>query len=144
MTTLTSANSVLTLAAKGTVYSVPVVIEGFGVDDAFHTDSVQKAETRIGVDGFLSAGKVFQAYKMAITIMPTSPSFEFFETVIAVSDVTREIVRIDGMIALSGIDRVYNLVNGYITSAPGIVPAKRILGEVVYEITFESIQPVSV
>ena len=52
--TITSANSKLTISAEGLYAGVQV--QGFASDTAFTVESVQTAETRMGVDGNMSAG----------------------------------------------------------------------------------------
>ena len=79
MSTLTSANSSLSLSIAG-LFSAPQTIQGFAVDDAFDSDSVAQSETMMGIDGTLSAGKVFTPYKMAVHLLPNSPSMAIFET----------------------------------------------------------------
>ena len=79
MATITSANSVLTLAVNG-LFPVPQVIQGYAVDDAFEGEAVQQAEILMGVDGVLSAGKVFVPYKMTIHLQADSPSVFLFDT----------------------------------------------------------------
>ena len=78
MATITSANSVLTLAVNG-LFPVPQVIQGYAVDDAFEGEAVQQAEILMGVDGVLSAGKVFVPYKMTIHLQADSPSIFLFD-----------------------------------------------------------------
>lgn len=140
MATLTSANAVLTLSIAG-VYSAPQIIQGFAADDAFDSDSAVQSETVMGVDGKLSAGKVFNAYKMTIHLQPDSPSLAIFETWRNYQDGAVDVFRADGSIVIPGVGRNYQLQKGFLSSAPAFPGVKKILAPVAFEITWERIVP---
>ena len=140
MATLTSANATLSIAVAG-IFSAPQIIQGFAADDAFDSESVAQAETIMGVDGKLSAGKVFSAYKMAIHLMPDSPSMTLFETWRNQQDAQVDVFRADGSIWLPSVGRMYTLQKGFLTSAPGFPGVKKLLAPVAFEITWERIIP---
>ena len=73
MATITAANSKFALSITN-LYMSPQLLQGYATDDAFTTDTPDLAETVMGVDGHLSAGYVFNAVNMTISIMPDSPS----------------------------------------------------------------------
>ena len=140
MSTLTSANSTLALSIAG-IFSAPQIIQGYSTDDAFDGDSVAQAEVLMGVDGGMSAGKVFTPYKMTIHLLPNSPSMAIFETWRNQQDAQVDVFRCDGSITIPSIGRIYTLQKGYLTSAPPFPGVKKILAPVAYEITFERIIP---
>jgi hypothetical protein len=73
MSTITSANSSFAITVPG-VYSAPQSVQGYATDDAFAAEAVEKVETLMGIDGKLSAGYIFNPYKMTITLQADSGS----------------------------------------------------------------------
>ena len=140
MSTLASANSSLSLSIAG-LFSAPQTIQGFAVDDAFDSDSVAQSETMMGIDGTLSAGKVFTPYKMAVHLLPNSPSMAIFETWRNQQDAQVDVFPAYGSITIPSIGRIYTLQKGFLTSAPGFPSAKKTLSPIAFEITWERIVP---
>lgn len=139
MSTITSANAVLAIAVSG-VFSSPVQIQGFAVDDAFESEAVDQAEVQMGVDGYMSAGKVWVPYKMTIMLLANSPSIqEVFEPWRQYQDANSDVFRADGSISLPSVGMVYTLNNGYLTQAIPFPAAKKVLQPVKYEITWQNI-----
>ena len=131
MSTITSANSVLSLAINK-YFPVPQVIQGYAVDDAFESEAVQQSEILMGVDGILSAGKVFVPYKMTIHLQADSPS-------VFLLDAAVDVFSASGSITLPSTSMVYTLQNGYLTSATPFPAVKKTLQPLVYEITWQRI-----
>jgi hypothetical protein len=138
MATITSANSVLSLAINK-YFPVPQVIQGFAVDDAFESESVQQSETLMGVDGILSGGKVFVPYKMTIHLQADSPSVFLFDAWRNAQDADADVYSASGSIVLSSTSMVYTLQNGFLTSATPFPAVKKTLTPLVYEITWQRI-----
>jgi hypothetical protein len=138
MASLTAANSVLSLSISS-LFPAAQYLQGFAVDDAFSGDSVKQAETQMGVDGYLSGGKVFSEYKMSIHLMATSPSIAMFDTWRSQMDAQVDVFIASGQINLPSIGKAYTLQKGFLTSAPPFPGVKKILESVVYEITWERI-----
>lgn len=138
MATITSANSVLSLAINK-YFPVPQVIQGFAVDDAFESESVQQSETLMGVDGILSGGKVFVPYKMTIHLQADSPSVFLFDAWRNAQDADADVYAASGSIVLSSTSMVYTLQNGFLTSATPFPAVKKTLTPLVYEITWQRI-----
>jgi hypothetical protein len=138
MATITSANSVLSLAINQ-FFPVPQVIQGFAVDDAFESESVQQSEVLMGVDGILSGGKVFVPYKMTIHLQADSPSVVFFDAWRNAQDAAVDVFSASGSIVLSSTSMIYTLQNGFLTSATPFPAVKKTLTPLVYEITWQRI-----
>jgi len=137
MATITSANSVLTLSIEG-LYA-PINIQGYAVDDAFESESVQQSEVLMGVDGNLSGGKVWIPYKMTIHLQADSPSVEVFDNWRSNQDAFVDVFVANGTIILPSTGISYALYNGYLTAATPFPAVKKTLQPVVYEITWQSI-----
>jgi molecular chaperone DnaK (HSP70) len=138
MSTITSANSVLTLAVNK-LFPVPQVIQGYAVDDAFEGEAVQQAEILMGVDGVLSAGKVFVPYKMTIHLQADSPSVLLFDTLRNAQNAAVDVYSLSGSILLPGTSMVYTLQNGFLTMATPFPAVKKTLQPLEYEITWQQI-----
>lgn len=138
MSTLTAANSILSLSVAN-LFPAPVIIQGYAVDDAFESESVAQAETRMGVDGKLNAGKVFNEYKMTVHILPTSPSVSFFDAWRNNQDSQVDVFQAAGTIVLPSTGMIYTLQKGFLTAATPFPAVKKLLDTLVYEITWERI-----
>lgn len=146
MSTITSANSALTLSVRlaGLFPTGPFSVQGYASDDAFATETVDAAEARMGVDGIMSGGYLPRMTKQTITLQADSPSIALFETWVGAQDVVKEIFYGDGILTLPSIGRTYALVKGILTRITPIPPAKKVLEPVTYEITWELVQPAPV
>ena len=138
MATITGANAVLTLSVQD-LFPSGVTIQGFSTDDAFRSEAITQAEILMGVDGILSAGFVFNPYKMTIALQADSPSVGIFEEIRLNQEASVDLFRIDGTIFLPGISTQYALTNGYMTSSFPFSDVKKVLQPRTVEITFQSI-----
>jgi len=138
MPTLSAANSRLSIAVVG-LFSSPQAIQGFDVDDSFTATAIDNAETRMGVDGRLSGGKVYVPYPMMIKLQATSPSVGMFDTWGTQEDAIGDVFIAEGSIFLPSIGRVYTLQNGFLTKKTPFPAVKKILQAVEYEVTWERI-----
>jgi len=133
MSTLTSANSVLTLGVAN-LYNVPVQIEGFATDDAFTIEEVEGAETMMGVDGHLSAGYVPYEIPLEITLQADSASNTFFDAIIQAEAIAREKYEMNGSIVIPALGFVYSFTRGFLRKFTPIAPAKKVLQPRKFEI----------
>lgn len=137
-TTITSANSTFTLMASS-VFPVPISMEGYAVDKAFASDSVDVAETQMGVDGIMSAGLIFQPKKITVSLQANSPSNAFFTDLNQYQQTKRDISYITGVIYLPSIGARYTLNKGVLKSLPMFPTAQKVLQPMDYVLEFESI-----
>lgn len=136
--TLTSANSVIMLAISG-LYAAAQQLQGFDTEDIFTSDAVDAAETRMGVDGKLSAGWIPAAKRMTITLQSDSDSNVLFETWVAAELAAKEKYAASGVVVLPAISRSFTLIRGFLTSYPAMPDARKILQPRKYVITWEDI-----
>lgn len=136
--TITSANSVYALSIPG-LFNTPVILQGYAADDAFSNDAVTTAEVAIGVDGYLSAGFVFQEVKQKIKLQADSISKQVFDEWYNASRAAREVIPAYATITLPSTQETYTCTNGYLTAYPATPAAKKKLDAVEFEITWESI-----
>lgn len=138
MSTITSANSVLTLAIVN-LYNSPQTIEGWAADDAFSSEVQTLAEIVDGIDCKMSSGYVYSSVPMTITIMANSPSQPIFETWVSATKATREVFVANATISLPAIRRKYTLTNGTLKSAKPFPDVKKTLQPTPFLIQWESI-----
>lgn len=138
MATLTSANSVVTLAVAG-VFPVAQQIQGYATDDAFTSPEVQPTEAVMGVDGRLSAGFTPYPTLITITLQADSPSLAIFDTWKTVQDTAREVFFANMTVTLPGTGQKYACTRGTLTSASPFPSAKKTLQPRAFTITFESV-----
>lgn len=136
--TITSANSVFALAIPG-LFPAPVVLDGYAADAAFGVDSIPTAETHMGVDGKMSAGKIFSAVKMKVHFEADSLSTDIFEQWNAAQESQREIYFANATVSLPGVGKNYTLTKGVLTNYKPFPDAAKVLKSVEYEITWESV-----
>ena len=137
--TITSANSVLTLAIAN-LYPVPQQIQGFATDAMFDGGDVEIAEGKIGADGLAAYGFVFNLQSLTIELLPNSPSRQIFEDWVNATKAAREIYTCSGNISLPAINTNITLVNGTLKSYPPFPAAKKVMDDVRYVLMFQDMQ----
>lgn len=77
---ITSANVNVFVTVAG-VFGAgnPQQLQGFAADDAFVAEAFDVAETRMGVDGNLSAGYTPSVKRWTVTLQPDSPDVAVFD-----------------------------------------------------------------
>lgn len=140
MGTITSANAVVMLGV-GTVFPVPVQIQGFSADDIFTMDDIKNAEILMGVDGILSRGYRFVPKVWRVTLQADSPSNSVFDLAYTTQEALREILTWNGVVTLETIGTTWIMTNGAMTSYKPMPDAKTILQPRTFEITWQSVTP---
>ena len=136
--TLTTANSAFILDVPD-IFSVQQAIQGYAVDDAFETDVVKPSEAVLGVDAQMSAGYTPYLVVLKFYLMATSLSILTMDQWVGAMAAVRETSYADGTIILPGIQKIYTFTQGVLTSATPMPASKKQLGQVNYEITFQSV-----
>lgn len=137
-TTITSANSILTMVVPG-LFPVPVSIQGYSTDDAFMLDALDLAETVMGVDGKMSAGYVPKEVKLTVTLQADSESKEFFAILTQAVKTAREIFYMSATLSLPSTGESFTFTRGILTSVDQAPAAKKMLQPQKFVITWESV-----
>lgn len=116
-------------------------VQGYSSDDAFATEAVDIAETRIGTDGLPSYGYLPRLNKMSIILSPDSLTLPVFNALVGVEDQIKEKVRCDGILTLQSINTTFALIDGVLSRMTPIPPGKKVLDPVTYEFTWWQITP---
>ena len=122
--TITSANSIFTLAVDGLYAGIR--IQGYSADMAFDMEPQQVAETQMGVDANMSAGFVPQIYPMNVQLQADSDSIDVFDTIYRYSQARREIVWLTGTIEVPSTRKTYALSKGVLKNYSPISTHNRV------------------
>jgi hypothetical protein len=138
MATLTAANSVIILTIPGP-FPNPQQLQGFDVDDVFSSEAVSPAQTKMGVDGFLSGGWVATEKKVTYTLQADSPSNAVFDGWYAFNEQLREVSIAQGSIIYPAISQVFTLIRGFLTTYTPIADAKQLIQPRKFTVTWQRI-----
>lgn len=139
-TTITSANSVVTIAAPG-LFPVPQQLQGFAADRAWESDSVEQAEVQMGVDGRMTAGFVPNPVRQRFSLQADSPSKQIFLAIQRAQKATRNIYYLSGSIDLPSTGESFICKRGVFQSAKPLPDGGKVLEPMEFEIVWESIDP---
>lgn len=80
MNNITSANAVIVLTCED-LYPNGVQLQQFSADQSISQNDDEIASTRMGVDGHMAAGYIPSIKTVTISLEPSSPSVEVFDTI---------------------------------------------------------------
>lgn len=92
--TLTNANSILRIQVPN-LYDNWITVTGFQADNRTGAAARTVGETRMGVDGILSGGAVFNSQPFEIYLEPNSPQMEIFREIFRDVDTNGEIRQVN-------------------------------------------------
>ncbi len=138
MGTITSANASVVLTVAD-VFPVPQILQGFAADDAFTQAAYAVAETRMGVDGILSAGFTPTEKPFAITFQPDSPSVLVLDTWGLAEAAAREKFVASMVIDMPSIGKVFSFNTGWLKNFKAMPDAKKVLEPQTYEFGWQDI-----
>lgn len=143
MGTITSANASVVINVPD-VFSVGQILSGFAADDAFAHESFDMTETRMGVDGILSAGYTPNPMRFTITFQPDSPSILVFDTWGAAQEALKEALQASMTITMPSIGKAFNFNVGWLKGFKKLPDAKKVLEPQSYSIDWQDIQPIPI
>lgn len=137
--TLTNANSVVSITTE-ILYPQAQRLQGYATDDAFESGTVENGEFLMGIDGIFSAGFVYNAVELTITLQADSPSIPIFENIYQYEQSNRTKLQQDLTVTTLATSRRYDYKQGYVVSykAPA---GKKILQPAVIVLQFARLQP---
>ena len=140
MPSITSANSSYILGV-GSIFPIGQALQGYAADEVFSTDSLEAAETLMGVDGILSAGFVFVAVKQGISLQADSTSNAIFDAWYQAERALVDKIPASGVITLPSLGMQWVMTTGWLRTYPIIPDAKRHLQPRKYVIEWQSAFP---
>ena len=135
MLDITSANATVALSVGG-LFSVN--LENFSADSSFTTDTVQAAETRMGVDGHMAAGFTPAIKTITINLEAGSPSTEYMQLLRQVQEVNMKPYKVNMVISIPSIGKRYTLSNGVLQSYKDMPDGQTVLSPTQWVFHFES------
>jgi hypothetical protein len=140
MASITSANLVLMLSVDN-IYSNPVQLYDFAVDDIFDVPVSQIAEAQMGVDGYLTGGIVFTPTPMTIRFAGDSPSNTVIDQWWNQQLIAKDIFYGNGSATFPSLGKKFALVKGILTNWQIIPAARRTIQPRAATITWQTVQP---
>lgn len=135
---ITSANAQLVLACEE-LYPQGITLSGFSADSALTADAVERAETRMGVDGRLVAGVIYAPQPVSIVLEANSPSLEVFETIRDAMQYNKRPYGLTLTVYLPALEKTITFRRGVLTSAPTMPAIGRTLQPTTWQMTFQEV-----
>ena len=147
MASITSANASISLSVAsllGATVLPQVNLSGFATDNIYSTNPVALKEIQMGLDGKLSAGRIFQAIEMTISLQADSPSIPWFDAWNALELAVTDTYWANGSVWLNSLNRKWSLNNGVLHNYQALPDAGRVLERRRYTITWESVSAAAI
>ena len=134
MLDITSANATVALSVGG-LFSVN--LENFSADSSFTSDTVQAAETRMGVDGHMAAGFTPAIKTITINLEAGSPSTEYMQLLRQVQEVNMKPYKVNMVISILSIGKRYTFSDGVLQSYKDLPDGQNVLSPTQWVFHFE-------
>ena len=134
MLDITSANATIALSVGG-LFSVN--LENFSADSSFTSDTVQAAETRMGVDGHMAAGFTPAIKTITINLEAGSPSTEYMQLLRQVQEVNMKPYKVNMVISIPSIGKRYTFSDGVLQSYKDLPDGQNVLSPTQWVFHFE-------
>lgn len=125
---ITSANTSIQLTIPG-VYSSGVLLQNFAVNDILDTEAQTLSEARVGADGELAAGYVFNLNKFRMMFQANSDSINVFYAWKAAQDAIPDVILGSMKIVAPALGLDVNLEDVGCESLPMLPPLKKVAEE---------------
>ena len=134
MLDITSANAIVAVSVGG-LFSVN--LENFSADSSFTSDTVQAAETRMGVDGHMAAGFTPAIKTVTINLEAGSPSTEYMQLLRQVQEVNMKPYKVQMVISIPSIGKRYTFSEGVLQSYKDLPDGQNVLSPTQWVFHFE-------
>lgn len=139
---VTSANAELVLTVEQ-ILPAGHVLQQFGTDAAASMDAVDLAEARMGVDGKLVAGVIYNPLPVTITLEAASPSFAALSLVAEAMRANKTVYACNLVITLPSISAVYTYSRGVMLNGMIMPPVQKTLQPTTWTFNFETLERAS-
>jgi hypothetical protein len=137
---ITSANSSINISVP-IIYPNGYELQRFSTDDIYSAGQVRRNITKMGVDGYQSAGKVWVSRSVTYHFQPDSPSCDFFDVWGQTEDQLNDTLIASGLIVLPGIQKKFTMVRGALGECSPIPGAGQTLKERTFEVVWNLLIP---
>jgi len=122
---ITSANASIQLTIPG-VFSQGVLLQNFATDDIIDPEPQELIEARVGADGFVVAGYVFNLNNFRMSFQANSESIQVFYAWKAAQDSVRDVIDGTMKIIAPSLGLDVDLVDVFCKSLAFLPPLKRV------------------
>ena len=136
MLDITSANAIVALSVEG-LFST--TLEHFSADSSFTSDTVQAAETRMGVDGHMAAGFTPAIKTVTINLEAGSPSLTFMQLLRQAQEANLKPYTVQMVISIPSIGRRYTFSEGVLQSFKDLPDGQTVLSPSQWVFHFEGL-----
>lgn len=133
---ITSANATAVMRVAE-LYPMGFTLSHFATDTALAQDEDTIAETRMGVDGHMSAGFTPSIQTVNISLEPGSPSIEYLNNVYLATQKNRKTYETTLVITIPSTGQVFTYTGGVMQKAKMLPDIKKVLDPVTYSFAFE-------
>lgn len=123
------------------LYPSGFTMSGFTADNIFDVNSLELAETIMGVDGTLSAGAILNPLDQTVHLMPDSPAYSKFQTWATTSRTSIAVYKCNATIVFPTHGKKYVCTNGVLVNCQTMASAGRVVSPITALIRWESITP---
>jgi hypothetical protein len=131
---ITSANASITLTIPG-VYSSGVLLQNFAVNDILEPDPTTLTESRVGADGEVVGGYVFNLTKFRMMFQANSDSIPVFYAWKAAQDAQTDVIAGSMKIIAPALGLDVDLEDVYCETLPFMPPLKKVAEELTVTMT---------
>ena len=136
MLDITSANATVAVSVES-LFSV--TLENFSADSSFTSDTIQAAETRMGVDGHLAAGFTPAIKTVTINLEAGSPSATFLQLLVQAQETNLKPYKVQMVISVPSIGKRYSFSNGVLQSYKDLPDGQNVLSPTQWVFHFEGL-----
>ena len=122
---ITSANASITLTIPG-VFSSGVLLQQFAVDDILDPEPQELTESRVGADGDVVGGYVFNLNKFRMMFQANSESIPVFYAWKAAQDAAVDVIAATMKVIAPSLGLDADLVDVYCATLPFLPPLKKV------------------
>lgn len=133
---VTSANATVAISVEG-LFST--TLQNFSADSAWTSDTIQSAETRMGVDGFMVAGYTPQIKTLTINLEPSSPSLSFLQLLRQAQEANMKPYRVQVVVSIPSIKKRFTFSEGVLQSFKDLADGNTTLGQTQWVFHFEGL-----
>lgn len=137
---ITSANSSAVMNIS--LFPAGLRFEQYSADGAWTQDSYQVLETRMGVDGKMSAGYTPVEKEISFTFQANSPTLDGLDLLWQTMEVSKTPLFVNIVITVPSLKKTFILANGVLMNYKLIPNAQKVLEPVDVTFRFESITSV--
>lgn len=136
---ITSANATAIMTVD-MLYPAGFQLQMFGADAAINQDTVQVADTRMGVDGFMVAGFTPSIKAVTITLEAASPTFSYMMNIKRAMESTRRPYQCTLVCTVPSIFRIFTWTGGVLREGSAFPNMAQMLEPTTWTFHFENMK----